>query len=73
MVGSKNANRKLFGEATRLKYVLRIISILQIECDQMPINFGAKLASFISDLPERFDKSKIMLKINENGISKFDL
>ena len=56
MVGSKNANRNLFGEATRLKFVLRIISTLSIECDQMPINFGAKLASFISDLPERFDK-----------------
>ena len=73
IVGSKNANRKLFGEATRLKFVLRLISSLTIECDQMPINFGVKLASFISDLPDRFDNEKILLKINENGISKFDL
>ena len=39
----------------------------------MPINFGVKLASFISDLPDRFDEKKILIYINENGISKFDL
>ena len=73
IVGSKHANRKLFGEATRLKFVLRLISSLTITCDQMPINFGSKLASFISDLPQRFDKEKINLTIRENGISKFDI
>ena len=39
----------------------------------MPINFGAKLAQFISDLPERFDQQRVIVEIKENGISKFDL
>ena len=33
IVGSKYANRKLFGEATRLRYVLRLISCLTIRCE----------------------------------------
>ena len=52
IAGQRNAQRQLYGEATRLKYVLRIIENLTINTQSLPTTFGKKLALFISDLPE---------------------
>lgn len=72
IVGQRNAQRKLYGEATRLRYVLRIIENLKIKTSALPTNFGKKLAQFIIDLPERFDKGRVSIIIKESALNKFD-
>ena len=44
IAGQRNAQRQLYGEATRLKYVLRIIENLTITASALPTTFGKKLA-----------------------------
>jgi len=55
IAGQRNAQRQLFGEATRLRYVLRIIERLTITAQSLPTTFGRKLATFIADLPPWYD------------------
>ena len=52
IAGQRNAQRQLYGEATRLKYVLRIIENVTICASALPTTFGKKLAMFIADLPD---------------------
>ena len=72
IAGQRNAQRQLYGEATRLKYVLRIIDNLTITAQALPTTFGKKLAQFIVDLPKHYDKGRISLIIKESALNKFD-
>ena len=70
--GQRNAQRQLFGETTRLRFVLRIIEELTITAQTLPTTFGKKLALFICELPVQFQQGRVSLIIKESDLNKFD-